>query len=119
MNVPEIFVDGEQSNSMNHSKRQSFLGFLDKTKQRFRSPSPAGRSRGNSHLDVKIESLVNSFTWTDEIPSQQKLAEFATKIKWVEKSQKVLNVEQKCEYGDQSVDVYDSLGMRRVLIIGL
>lgn len=98
MNVPEILVDGEQSNSMNNSKRQSFLGFLDKTKQRFRSPSPGGRSRGNSHLDVKIESLVNSFTWTDEIPSQQKLADFGTKIKWVEKSQKVLNVEQKCEY---------------------
>lgn len=98
MNVPEIFVDGEQSSHSQPSKRQSFLGFLGKTKERFRSPSPGGRSRGNSHLDVKMESLASSFTWTDEIPSQPKLAEVRTKIKWVEKTQKVLDVEQKCEY---------------------
>ncbi|KAG5360624.1 hypothetical protein CJU89_3704 [Yarrowia sp. B02] len=89
MNVPEIVVDGDTT----HSKRQSFLGFLDKTKQRFRSPSP-GRSRGNS-VDVKIESLVNSFTWTDDVPSQARIADFKTKIRWVEKAQRVLNVEQK------------------------
>lgn len=93
MNVPEIVVDDETTATNPHSKRQSILGFFGKTKQRFRSPSPAARSG-----DVKIESLVNSFAWTDEIPTQKGLAEFKSKIKWVQKGQRVLNVEQKCEY---------------------
>lgn len=99
-------------------KRRSLLVFLDKTKQRLRSPSPSKNSRDVSHdssrdtssesrdqpllfkspfrekkVDPKVQKLLDSFVYTETTPNEAELKLASNQHLWSDKARRLLGIE--------------------------